>query len=237
MWGGRGSDEAMPFARILRRGGPAAQFFYNQLAPLDAVLADWTATHEFSHLLLPYVRRADGWLSEGFASYYQNVLQARGGALDAVTAWRKLHEGFERGRRDDYADTLAESIRYRGPNMIMRMYWSGAAIALLADVELRRRSDGVQSLDTVLEALRDCCLPSQRDWTAMELFERLDELSGTTVFAELYARWVDAEAFPDVEPTLDALGVRTGGSGLRLVAAPDAGIRSAIMSPKGEPGH
>ena len=36
---------------------------------------DWTASHEFAHLLLPYV--SDKWVSEGVASYYQNVLQAR----------------------------------------------------------------------------------------------------------------------------------------------------------------
>lgn len=229
-WGGRAGDEAMPFARVLRRGGSAVQFFLNQLAPLEAVLGDWTATHEFSHLMLPYVRREDAWLSEGFASYYQNVLRARDGVLTEASAWRELCAGFERGR-DDYRDTLAESIRFRGPNMIMRMYWSGAAMALLADVELRTRSGGVQSLDSVLAAFEACCLPSSRTWTAVELFERLDALSGDTVFAEIYRRWVNAVEFPELAPVLADLGVEPENGGVRLVDGPAVGIRRAIMSP------
>lgn len=228
-WGGRATDEPMPFARVLRRGGIAAQFFLNQLAPLDAVLDDWTATHEFSHLLLPYVRREDAWLSEGFASYYQNVLRARSGVLDEATAWSELLAGFDRGR-DDYRDTLAESIRFRGPNMIMRMYWSGAAIALLADVELRARSGGAQSLDSVLAALDSCCLPSARTWTAVELFDRLDRLSSDTVFAELYRRWVNAVEFPDVGPVLEELGVESTANGIVLAPAPASSVRRAIMA-------
>jgi hypothetical protein len=229
-WGGRGIGGAVPFARVLRRGGTAAQFFVNQLAPLEQYLHDWTATHEFSHLLLPYVRQSDAWLSEGFASYYQNVLRARAGVLTEETAWRKLHEGFTRGRRDDYRDTLAESVHYSGPNMIMRMYWSGAAIALLADVELRERSGGNQSLDTVLEQLKACCLPSSRTWSAMELFDKLDELAGGDVFNDLYRRWVDAVEFPDVDPVFARLGVDPDGTDLRLIQAPDSGMRREIMA-------
>ncbi len=229
-WGGRGTGDAVPFARVLRRGGIAAQFFVNQLAPTASYLADWTATHEFSHMLLPYVQQSDAWLSEGFASYYQNVLRARAGVLTEETAWRKLHEGFTRGRRDDYRDTLAESVHYRGPNMIMRMYWSGAAIALLADVELRERSAGTQSLDTVLEQLQSCCLPSSRTWSAMELFDKLDELAGGTVFDDLYRRWVDAVEFPAVAPVFARLGVDTNGGSIRLIQAADSEMRREIMA-------
>ena len=167
---------------------------------------------------------------QGFASYYQNVLRARAGVLTEETAWRKLHEGFTRGRRDDYRDTLAESVHYRGPNMIMRMYWSGAAIALLADVELRERSAGTQSLDTVLEQLQSCCLPSSRTWSAMELFDKLDELAGGTVFDDLYRRWVDTVEFPAVAPVFARLGVDTNGGSIRLIQAADSGMRREIMA-------
>jgi len=236
-WGGRGTGDAVPFARILRRGGSAAQFFVNQLAPLESYLTDWTATHEFSHLLLPYVHQSDAWLSEGIASYYQNVLRARAGTLTEETAWRKLHEGFARGRRDDYRDTLAESVHYRGPNMIMRMYWSGAAIALLADVELRERSGGTQSLDTVLEQLQRCCLPSSRTWSAMELFDTLDELAGGNVFNDLYRRWVDAVEFPAVGPVFARLGVDPDGPSLRLFQAPGSQMRREIMAERSSREH
>ena len=64
---------------------------------LDAFLDSWTASHELSHLLLPYISRREAWLGEGFASYYQNVLRARAGMLSQREAWQKLHAGFERG--------------------------------------------------------------------------------------------------------------------------------------------
>jgi len=225
---GADGRDAVPFGRVLRDGGIGVQFFVRQTAGLNDLLADWTATHEFSHLLLPYVRRDDAWLSEGLASYYQNVLRARAGVLDERLAWQKLIEGFARGRRDDYRETLAESIRGRGENRLMRMYWSGAAIALLADVTLRR--DHQTSLDAALDALQRCCLPSDRAWSAQEVMSQLDRGLGVSPFETLRRRWVDAMEFPDVDGALAALGVtRAEGRVVLDDAAPLAAIRRRIM--------
>ena len=80
----------------------------------------------------------------------------------------------------------------------MKIYWSGAALALLADVELRHRSDGEQTLDSVLGKFQECCLPSQRTWTGVELFTRFDSFLDTPVFMNLYRQHADAAGFPDV---------------------------------------
>jgi hypothetical protein len=224
--------EAVPFARVMRNGGFTVQFFVNQTAPLAEYLADWTAPHEFSHLLLPYVRRTDAWVSEGFASYYQNVLMARAGVLDERGAWQKLWEGFERGRRERYDDTLDESMRRHGPNMLMRMYWSGAAVALMADVELRRASPP-SSLDTLLATMRDCCLGNDRTWSGLELFQRFDEIAGRAVWVPLYRSTAQATEFPDVDPVLTQLGVRrVDGRVVLDDRAPFADIRQSIMAPR-----
>ncbi len=55
--------------------------------------------HELSHLLHPVIDGYDRWLSEGIASYYQNVLRARAGLRSAQWSWDALHAGFERGIR------------------------------------------------------------------------------------------------------------------------------------------
>src|SRR5207244_449476 len=103
--------------------------------------------------------RDDAWLSEGFATYYQAVLRARAGFFSARYAWQKMHEGFERGRRQTSSRSLAEtSARMGREYQYMRVYWSGAAIALLADVALRKSSGGKKALDDALRALRTCCL-------------------------------------------------------------------------------
>ncbi len=223
------SNSAVPFARVLRRGGSAVQFFIRPSEDLDEFLHDWTATHEFSHLLIPYVGREDAWLSEGVASYYQNVLRARAGTLSEREAWDKLHKGFVRGHRSNYRDTLSQSIRNGGENRTMRMYWSGAAIALLADVELRRLSGGRQSLDSVLHKLADCCLPSTRTWSGRELMQKLDDLSGHRVFMIQYLRWVNSTIFPETQAVFQSLGIRVRGGRVELLDAELAQLRSNIM--------
>ena len=202
--------EPVPWAQIQRGGGVSAHFFVDADRSARSFRDDWTATHEFAHMLLPYVSSSDRWLSEGLASYYQNILRARDGRLSEEAAWRKLHAGFRRGIRDDSNGeiSLAEvSRRMRSERAYMRVYWSGAAVMLLADVRLRDRTDGRQSLDTALNALRDCCFENGRTWRARELFSRLDQLTGTRVFSELYAEHARSEDFPDVQPTYRALGV------------------------------
>jgi hypothetical protein len=111
----------------------------------------------------------------------------------------------------------------------MKIYWSGAALALLADVELRERSGGRESLDHVLEALEQCCLPASRRWSGPELFRKLDTFLETPVFMPLYRRYADTPGFPDVGPALDKLGVRRVNGEIRLVEDAElAAVREAI---------
>jgi hypothetical protein len=231
-------DEPVPWGEVQRGGGEAVHLYINQRLSEAAFMADWVLVHELSHLLHPLIDAPDRWLSEGLASYYQNVLRARTGLMNAPSAWNRLHAGYERGIRGtrrgrSLAETSETMLRDRA---FMRVYWSGAAIALLADVELRRRSGGAQSLDTALAALRDCCLPANRSWTARELLHRLDRLTGTTVFMDLYRQHIDSADFPDLGAVYAELGLQaTSATTLRLdPAAPGAAICAAIMGGVGE---
>ncbi len=230
--GARG-NEPVPWAYVLRGGAPSAHFFINQRRPLAEFLSDWTAVHELSHLLLPYVRPEDAWLSEGTASYYQNVLSARAGMIPVAEAWQKLHSGFRRGMKSNPGLTLADATeRMFRDGAFMRVYWEGAAIMLLADQRLRSRSAGAQSLDSALAQLRACCLSADAAWQARELFAKLDELTQTQVFAELYEAHVASTAFPPVADAYRLLGlaVEDEGQSIRMVdAAPQIAFRDAIM--------
>jgi predicted metalloprotease with PDZ domain len=88
----------------------------------------------------------------------------------------------------------------------MRVYWSGAAIALIADVELRERSGGTMSLDRVFDELSRSSLPSSRRWRALELLQTFDEIAGYDVFMRLYDAYVARPTFPDLAATFRALG-------------------------------
>ena len=115
--------------------------------------------------------------------------------------------------------------------LFMRVYWSGAAIALLADTELRRDSNGRLSLDVALDRFRACCLPSARWWTGPELMRRLDGLTETRVFTRLYKRHVHSSRFPSLAETYRQLGIDPReGELLFRDDAPLVDIRHAIMS-------
>ena len=241
----RGTPEAVGFGRIIRDGGTAAELQIVQTAALSALRADWTASHEFSHLLLPLLAEPGGWISEGFADYYQNLLMARAGEYTEKEAWRRLIAGFERGRGDGhYTDSLQEVMQRNGENALMRRYWTGAIVALLVDVELRahnlRKGSASndrapsESLDTLLGKLSHCCLPAQASWTREQLFTRLDALAGRKLFVGVHEVWEETSAYPDYQDVLRQLGVIGDGRGVRLDnRAPLASVRRAIMRQRG----
>ncbi|UCE90466.1 MAG: hypothetical protein JSW10_06560 [Pseudomonadota bacterium] len=231
--GGRGG-EPVPWGQVMRGGGDAVHLYIDQTRPLTEFFADWTLVHELSHLLHPRIASDGAWLSEGLASYYQNVLRARAGLLDPADAWDRLHAGFQRGIRGTPVDrTLAEvTENMMRDRSFMRVYWSGAAIALLADTGLRYRSDGTQSLDSVLGKLARCCLPTTRLWGTRELMMQLDTLSDTDVFTTLYARYAHSNHFPDLGEAYRLLGIEAHGRRLHFDnRAPLAATRRAIMAP------
>jgi len=207
-WAKRGGESsAVRFGRVVRDGGESVELFVNHDRPLADFLDDWTATHEFSHLMLPYVSRKQKWLSEGFAQYYQNILLARSGAYQPEYAWQKLYEGLERGRRSRPELSPNEAAAGNLRDSLMKVYWSGAAFALLADVTLRERSGGEESLDFVLDRLQACCLPAADVWTGPDFLMQLDAMLDEPVFMPLYRRHADTAGFPDVAETLQRLGV------------------------------
>ena len=224
-------EASVHFGRVIRDGGETIELMINENRPISEYYDNWTATHEFSHLMLPYIRRPHRWVSEGFASYYQNMLLARAGHYSEQRAWQKLWEGFERGRqsRPDLSPNDAGRSGIR--TALMKVYWSGASIALMADVELRERSGGKESLDTVLEQLQACCLPADRKWSGTELFEKLDTFVDEPVFMPLYERYANTDGFPDARLLLQRLGVDTSSRRVRFDDDAElAGIRQALTA-------
>ncbi len=233
-----GDHSAVYFGRVTRFDGEKVELFVNPDRPMDEFYSDWTATHEFSHLMLPLLNRKYRWITEGFATYYQNILMARGGHYTKEFAWQRLTEGFERGRNSRPDLSPNEATEARARDATMKVYWSGAALALIADVDLRNRSGGTESLNTVLDKLQDCCLPARRLWSGPKLFKKLDALLDDPekpVFMPLYRRHANTENFPDIEALLDDLGVTPGfqpGAPARLNASARlSALRESILLP------
>jgi predicted metalloprotease with PDZ domain len=195
----------------MRGGGDAVHLYIDQTQPQAAFLDDWVLIHELSHLLHPYMEGDGRWLYEGIASCYQNILPARAGWRTEQDTWSRLHAGFRRGQKGTRpGQTLIQASRdMLRERAFMRVYWSGAAIVLLADLELRQASGGAQSLDWALAELRRREGPFDRGWSPRGLIAGLDRVTGRQVFAQLAERWLDSDRFPDLESAYRALGLET----------------------------
>jgi hypothetical protein len=225
---GRGG-EPVPWGQVQRGGGPAAHLFIDQTRPAAEFESDWVLVHELAHFLHPGLETGSAWLSEGLATYYQYVSRARAGMLTEQEAWQKLHEGFERGKAQtrDGVDLIEASRSMRAQRTFMRVYWTGAAVALLADIALR---DAGSSLDEALRHFRNCCLEEPRDWETGEFLERLDRLTGTEVMSDLGRRYLHSDQFPPLEDAYNRVGLRATGGQIELEPASGASeLRRAIM--------
>lgn len=224
------ANDAVQFGQVLRSGGNSVHFFLNPDAPAEAWRDDWTATHEFVHLLHPYLGGDGRWLAEGLASYYQYIAQGRAGHLSPAQVFERLAAGFQRGRDNldaslSFAQASAEVARF---GQYRRIYWSGAAVIFMIDTQLMDQSNGELDVATVLGRFAKCCLRDQPRMSADALLQALDRLSGTTLFTSQFERWLPSHSFPDVTAAWASLGVHVD-SDNQVVLLPATRSRQALL--------
>ena len=202
-----GERGPVPWAHTVRQTSPEGVAFHvNPARSLEEFVSDWTAVHEFSHLYIPYPGGRDIWISEGFASYYQNILMARAGVLSEKQAWQKLSDGFKRGMGDRNRNV---SLGDLSPNMrkkraFMRVYWSGALYFLEADIKLRSVGN---SLDNIVSEFSRCCRTNVRYWNGIKLARSFDEIAETHLFEPLFREYESEFQIRDYESILKKLGI------------------------------
>lgn len=198
-----GVDEPVPWGQVTRGGGAAVHLFIGADASPADRKADWTAHHEFAHLLHPYLGDRGRWLAEGLGSYYQNVLRARAGVITAGDAWSRLQAGFARGRAatPPDADPMARVSRTASRGSTMRVYWAGAAFWLETDRALRARGD---SLDRVLGAFNAAHPDEECCWTPKSFIDALHALAPDAGLPERYRHHARLRSFPLADADLAA---------------------------------
>ncbi len=197
----------VPWGEVSRNTIPEVTLVVNPKSTLNELKADWTIYHEFSHLLIPYDVGDARWFSEGLASYYQNIIQARAGMFSENKMWQKLYDGFERGKKETGYNH--QKLSYLSDNInqnhsYMRVYWSGALYWLKADIALRERNTGY-SLDKALYELHKCCF--DRYLSAEEITKQLDKLTQNSIFTTLFAKFSESYALPNHMNELRSLGI------------------------------
>lgn len=224
------STEPVLFGMVARGGGASVLLLVNDKASERELLADWVLPHELAHLLLPFVDRGQAWLSEGFATYYQEVLLARAGTISERVAMSRIARSLRGASVEDPGGSVITlQPQTQATYDFRKIYWGGAAYWLRVDVELRRRTSGHVTVDSVLAKLRD----EDRErgvWSMLGLIERLDALAGTPVFSSVLHE-AQRQEFPAFEDLLLDLGVRGQGDAIELDdAAGSADIRRAIFA-------
>lgn len=214
----------VPWGDVSRGNGFGIRFVVVPSYDIKEFYADWTATHEFSHQLLPKLDYDDIWLSEGLASYLQYVLMGQSGVLTQEQAWMRIYKGLKRGeigtkklKNEPLNMTSANRKRGGRSGRTMRIYWSGALYFLKADLVLREQSKGSVGLNDILLELNRCCIKGSKVWTGRELAEKLDSLSGSKLsdsktsdpklFTKLYSEFSNGVDFPEYLDSLEKLGV------------------------------
>ncbi len=225
------ASDPIPWAQVHRGEVDRVEFFTAPQASAAELKAAWTGYHELAHLLIPYRGWGDAWFNEGLASYYQNLLPARGGLIGEREMWQRLYDGFQRAMADSDFDgqalgAVSEEMRRTGA--FMRVYWSGAWYFLAADTRLRLQSGGRQSLDVALAELNACCADAQL--SVPEIVRRLDDLNRVILFQTLYHEVGTSTRLPPFEPIFASLGIDVVDGQIKLQqAGPGARLRRQLL--------
>jgi hypothetical protein len=206
--------------------GAAVRIVVGAQATAADLAGDWILIHELTHLAFPAVPSRHHWIEEGLASYVEPVARAQAGQLAPDAVWAELAAGLPKGlpqpgdRGLDHTPTWG------------RTYWGGALFALLADVEIHRRTQNRAGLQDALRAI----LATGNMETSSPLESVLgigDRATGVPVLAELYGRMKDQPAPVDLDALWRELGVVPLGRRARLDdSAPLAATRRAITAPR-----
>jgi hypothetical protein len=227
---GHGGD-AIVFGHTVMKDGPGIELFLRADATDADLRSDWVAVHELVHLAMPPVAEEDAWFSEGWATYLTEVLKARAGLQTEREAWSELAGGFSSGARARGGLSLREeSAKMHRRHSYHRVYWAGAALAFLADEELRRTTDGRLCLDDAMKELRRLERQDRGVVPATDQMARLDAWLGRPLFVPLVQRALASNGFPPVDEALARLGVLPGPAGEVVLddAAPGAVVRRAM---------
>lgn len=183
----------VPWAHVRRGGGSHVIAYVKERATEEALMQDWTLFHEMTHLYHPYLNNGGRWVSEGFASYFQNVYRAQAGIVDPDYAYERFLAGLDRGKKEN------EAVGF-GPvtdGGRMRTYWTGAALAFEADARLRSASNNTLSLASLIGQFANAQMPVSRSWHPRDYLSALDREAGMDVLVPLYDSYVIDPYFPE----------------------------------------
>jgi hypothetical protein len=186
---------------------------------------DWMMVHELVHLAFPSVNDMHHWIEEGIATYVEPIARAEAGQLSAEKVWGDLVHGLPQGQPQagdrglDYTSTWG------------RTYWGGALFCLLAEIEIRKRTQNRYGLQDALRAINAAGGSIEVSWELRRAFKIGDDATGVSVLTELYERMRAAPVDTELPALWRSLGVAVDGRSVIFdEQAPLAKERRAITA-------
>jgi hypothetical protein len=193
----------------------------------DAALDDdWVMVHEMLHAGFPDLEKRHKWMQEGLSTYLEPIARARAGNISRERVWSRWLGSMPHGvpRPKDRGLDLTRSWG--------SLYWGGAIFWLLADIEIRTRTDNTKSLRDALQGILAAGGNGRAEWSTATIVARGDAATGTTVLADLYERMAARRGDVDLEDLWERLGVREADESITFdSAATLAHVCAAITAP------
>src|SRR5215203_5692385 len=207
-WGYRGAAIRIPLGRdsteeVLRR--------------------DWVMVHEMVHTALPDMPDRYAWLSEGLAVYVEPVARVQAGDLMAREIWQAMMRDMPKGLPQAGDQGLDNTPTWG------RKYWGGAMFCLLADIEIRKRTNNRLGLQDAMRGVLAAGGNHEQDWPIERILATADKAVGVDVLTRLHNEMGPKPVTPDLAALWRDLGLKRIGEDIEFDdTAPLAAIRKAI---------
>jgi hypothetical protein len=212
--------------KVVAAGGPGVAIHIGAEAERDDLYGDWILVHELFHLGFPSFSGEGKWLDEGLATYFEPIIRARAGWRTPHAVWSEFAADMDQGLPAVESTGVENTTNFRG------IYWGGAILALLADVETRRRTAGKLGLEDGLLAVLDAGGNASELWKLDHTIDVIDKRLGGDTLRKL----ADAHRFGgrpvDLPRLWLDLGIQREASGVSFdETATLATVRQAIIVP------
>lgn len=210
------------FGRVRGGGGGTILLRLGEQVRREQLYDDWILVHEMVHLGAPFVLGRSAWLMEGMATYAEPIIRARIGWLTPEQLWLEFAGQMPRG---------VPALTRESLNAVSRpgLYWGGAIFMLLADLDIRERTQGRASLETCFRAIVKSGGDTTVRWPRQRFLDACDAATGTDAMARLAQSYVVQAGELDLDSLWRDLGIGVDGRDVSFNdAAPKAGLRRAI---------
>lgn len=215
---------AVLHGKVLPESRPGVALLLGSSAGPEDLYADWILTHELFHLGFPSFAREGKWLDEGLATYFEPLIRARKHWLKAEDVWAEFARYMPEGVRVIERDGLENPRSFRG------LYWAGALVSLMADVEARKRGQSAAGLQRALRELLRAGGEASRVWRLEDAIGHIDGTLGEPIVARLARRYRAPGSRVQLSKLFRELGVKRVGQSVILDDdAPLARVRQAII--------